>query len=319
MSLLAAVRQRSLQIAFGAWVLLTVVGFALSRGDASARFSVLWSCGALAVLLIEIGIAALIMRRRPLPDLGERAPARNIAIQETVGMWLYGAIVLVAGRIIGLHYFGEGIALHLNGSLVGATRVQSPIEVCTWAAYNGILLALIPFAVFRRRGYSNWALNLKSANLKNDVLVIIVVLAMSIGLDLTGPNIFRLTSHQQIVGGSLSFVVYLFGTDLPVMIFIYSVLLPRYEKLCSPLTAFLVGAASYPTMHIFESWTRYDSPSHAALSVVLVYLTFFPPGLMKSFLTVRTGNAWVHLWAFHAISPHVTIDTPLIVRDFNIR
>ena len=50
-----------------------------------------------------------------------------------------------------------------------------------------------------------------------------------------------------------------------------------------------------------------------------VFLFFFPPGLMKSFLTMRTGNAWVHVWAFHAISPHVTVDTPLIVRDFNIR
>jgi hypothetical protein len=54
-------------------------------------------------------------------------------------------------------------------------------------------------------------------------------------------------------------------------------------------------------------------------SFMLVYMTFFPAGLMKSFLTVRTGNAWVHVWAYHAISPHVTIDTPLVVHDFNIK
>jgi len=40
---------------------------------------------------------------------------------------------------------------------------------------------------------------------------------------------------------------------------------------------------------------------------------------MKSFLTIRTGNAWVHLWAYHAISPHVTTDMRLIVNDFNIK
>ena len=55
------------------------------------------------------------------------------------------------------------------------------------------------------------------------------------------------------------------------------------------------------------------------LSVIVVFLIFFPPGVMKSFLTFRTGNAWVHVWAFHAMSPHVTVDTRLIVRDFHIQ
>jgi hypothetical protein len=53
--------------------------------------------------------------------------------------------------------------------------------------------------------------------------------------------------------------------------------------------------------------------------VIVVFLTFFPPGVMKSFLTMRTGNAWVHMWGFHAISPHVTVDTRLIVADFHIQ
>lgn len=171
-----------------------------------------------------------------------------------LALWLYGAVVMVAGKIIGHHLFGEGIALHLNGSLVGATRVQGPTEVCTWAAYNGFLLALIPYAVFRMRGYSREQLNLRSANWKNDTLVIFAVMVIGIALDLTGPNIFRLTPHQQLVGGLLTFVLHLFGTDLPIMIFIYAILVPRYFRLASPMTAFLLGAASYPTMHIFESW-----------------------------------------------------------------
>lgn len=311
-------QQRSLQVALGLWILMTLAGLALADGDAHAKSLIQWGWIGVVGLLIEIGIVALLTRRRPMPNLAERAPKRVIALREMVAVWVYGAIVLVVGRVLGLHYFGEGIALHLNGSLVGATRVQSPAEVYTWALYNGVFLALIPYVVFRLRGYSNWALNLRSSNLKNDVLVIVVVLAMSVGFDLTGPNIFQLTRHQQIVGGSLSFFLHLFGTDLPIMIFIYSILLPRYEKLCSPMTAFLLGAASYPTMHIYESWARYDSLGQGALSVILVYMTFFPPGLMKSFLTVRTGNAWVHVWGFHAISPHVTVDTRLIVNDFNI-
>jgi hypothetical protein len=103
-----------------------------------------------------------------------------------------------------------------------------------------LLLALIPSVVFRMRGYSNEQLNLKSANLKSDVLVIVVVLAFSAGLDMTGPNIFQLTRHQQIIG-LMSFWLHLFGTDLPIMIVIYSILMPRYFKLFSPLNGLSAG------------------------------------------------------------------------------
>jgi hypothetical protein len=61
------------------------------------------------------------------------------------------------------------------------------------------------------------------------------------------------------------------------------------------MTAYLLGAVSYPTSHIFEPWTQYGSLTPGVSSLMLVYLTFFPAGLMKSFLTVRTGNAWVHV------------------------
>ena len=290
----------------------------LHPGDPKAM--VVFSSIALAFLVLEMGLVALITRRRPIPDLAGRAPERGVALRETLLLWVYGAVALLAGRIIGLHFLGAGIALHLNGSLVGATRVQSPEEVYAFAAYNGIFFALVPYVVFRLLGYSNEQLNLKSANWKSDTIVIFVVMAVGCFMDLAlNGNFLRLTHHQQFVGGLLSFTFHLFGTDLPVMIFIYAILLPRYAKLTAPVTAFLLGAASYPAMHVFESWTRYDTLEHAVLSVIMVFLTFFPPGVMKSFLTVRTGNAWVHMWGFHAISPHVTVDTRLIVADFRIK
>lgn len=152
-----------------------------------------------------------------------------------------------------------------------------------------------------------------------DLLVIVVVLALSAGMDMMGSNIFQLTRHQQFVGGLMSFWLHLFGTDLLIMIVIYSILMPRYFKLFSPMTAYMLGAVSYPTIHIFESGTRYDSMSAAVVSLTYVYLLFIPAGLTKSFLTWRTGNAWVHFWAHHAISPHVTVDTRLIVNDFGIK
>jgi len=313
------VRQRAFYVAILLWLLLCGAGLLISRHTPSYRGLVVGSSRYLVLVVLMFGLVMLLTRKRPVRDLAERAPESSIARRETLAMWAYVAVVMVAGRLIGQHLFGEGIAMHLNGSLVGATRVQPPTEVYTWAAYNGILLALIPYLVFRMRGYSNQQLSLKSANLKSDLLVIIVVLAFSVGIDMMGPNIFQLTRHQQLVGGLMSFWFHLFGTDLPVMIVIYSILMPRYFKLFSPMTAYLLGAVSYPTIHIFESGTRYDSITAAAMSLTFVYLLFIPAGLMKSFLTWRTGNAWVHVWAYHAISPHVTVDTRLIVSDFGIK
>src|SRR5579863_6628633 len=321
--------QRSFQIAVALWIAISVAAVELCHGvmplpmgprPGDPKAMVIFSSIALVILVLEIGLVEVITRRRPMPDLAGRAPERGVALRETLLLWIYGAVVLVAGRIIGLHFFGAGIALHLNGSLVGATRVQSPAEVYAFAAYNGIVFALVPYVVFRLRGYSHEQLNLRSANWKNDAIVIFVVMGIGCSLDLTlNGNFLRLTHHQQFVGGLLSFIFHLFGTDLPVMIFIYAILSSRSAKLTVPLTAFLLGAASYPALHVFESWTRYDTIGHAVLSVIMVFLTFFPPGVMKSFLTVRTGNAWVHMWGFHAISPHVTVDTRLIVADFHIQ
>ena len=51
------------------------------------------------------------------------------------------------------------------------------------------------------------------------------------------------------------------------------------------MTAYLLGALSYPTMHILESGTRYDSIGAAAMSLTFVYLLLIPAGLIKPFLT----------------------------------
>jgi hypothetical protein len=67
-----------------------------------------------------------------------------------------------------------------------------------------------------------------------------------------------------------------------------------------------------------RGWTNFNSPGNAALSVILLLLLYLGPGMFKTVLTLRTGNAWVHVWAYHALAPHVLQDTPLMVKIFRI-
>jgi hypothetical protein len=323
-------RERSLRLAVVLWMASIAAIYPLSSGvlpfhrpnlgGMSFSAQIVFQVFQPLVFFIFLAVIYWLTRRRAIPDMASRAPERSLAARETLLMWLYGAVVLAAGQIVGRQLFGQGIGLHLNGSLFGVTRMQTPQEVWFWAAYNFLLYAAVPYLVFRGRGYSREALNLKSANPRSDALVILIILLMESVLEFGLRGIPRLTGHQLMMGASLSFVVHLLGTGLPVMIFIYSILMPRYALLTgSATTTVLLGAISYAALHLFEYWTVYDSLRHSVLSVIFVALTFFWPGLIKSFLTLRTGNAWVHLWAYHAIAPHVTSDTPNIVKFFSIK
>jgi hypothetical protein len=198
------VRQPSLWIALGIWCLLSAAAILLCRNGVPLNrpelattppiTDVLNNSVGLFMIILLVGAVAFLASHRPLLNLAERAPERSVALHETLAMWIYGAVVLFAGRILGQHYFGEGIALHLNGCLFGATQVQSPAAVYTWAAYNGTFLALLPHLIFRWRGYSLQELNLRSANWKNDALIIAVVMLIGSAYELAGPNIF--SSHR---------------------------------------------------------------------------------------------------------------------------
>ncbi len=103
-------------------------------------------------------------------------------------------------------------------------------------------------------------------------------------------------------------------------IFVYSLLLPRYKKLTgSVATTTILGGITYAAFHVFEYWTLYDSLGNAIFSISMVFIQFFGPGMIKSFLTLRTGNAWVHVWAYHLITPHTLGDTANVAKYFNIR
>jgi len=95
---------------------------------------------------------------------------------------------------------------------------------------------------------------------------------------------------------------------------------PRLLKLTGSIaTTVILGGIAYTLMHGLDAWLAFTSPTDAVLSVIFLFFTYLAPGMFKTFLTLRTGNAWVHVWAYHALAPHTLIDTPLMVKVFGIK
>jgi hypothetical protein len=203
----------------------------------------------------------------------------------------------------------------------GCTTPPVPGEFATWAIYNFVIFAVVPYLWFRRR-YDATQLNLRSIDRRNDWLVIVVICLFDGAFEFAtlGTGLFRLSPSQLLVGAPLTLLLYVIGTVLPTMVLIYSILLPRYLKLTgSATTTVILGGLTYAVMHLVEGWSAFDSSRDTALSLIFVFLGYTGPGMVKSLITLRTGNAWVHTVAYHAVAPHLIIDTPLVVQSFGIR
>jgi len=326
----AVVSHRGVQVAVALWIIGYVVVLWLARGSlpfdrpAVAQLPFAVQMAAPTVGLIEIFVlmvlAFLLTRKRVIPDMAARVPDRRVALRETVVVLAYATVGQVGGWIVGPALGYRPFSFHLAGAVFGCTATPGPAEVWIWALYNFVVFAVAPYLYFRRR-YTSAELNLRSTNRRNDTLLILIVLAIESAFELSvfDKSILRLNPNQVLLGAPLSFAVFFIGTVLPTMVLIYAILLPRYLKLTgSTISAVLLGGLTYAAMHIVEGWSAFDSPRDTALSLIFVLLTYFGPGMIKSVLTLRTGNAWVHALGYHAIAPHVIVDAPLMVKTFHI-
>jgi hypothetical protein len=329
-TLRAILRHRGVRAAAALWVTAYLLVLWLAQGSlpfdrpavAGLPFSV--QMAAPSFTLIEIAVLMLLAffltRRRVIPDMAARAPAHGTALRETVLVLAYAALGQIGGWIVGPALGYRAFSFHIAGSVFGCSVPPQPAEVWTWALYNFLVFAVAPYLYFRRR-YSRAELSLCSSNRRNDALLIFIVLAVESIFELAAldKNIFRLSPHQALVGAPLTFFIFFIGTVLPTMVLIYAILLPRYLKLTgSAISTVLLGGVTYAAMHIVEGWSAFDSPRNTVLSLIFVLLQYFGPGMLKSVLTLRTGNAWVHALSYHAVAPHVIVDTPLMVKVFGI-
>lgn len=58
------------------------------------------------VFFLFLMVIHWLTRRRIVPDMASRALGRGIAVRETLLMWLYGAVVLSLGQLVGRELFG---------------------------------------------------------------------------------------------------------------------------------------------------------------------------------------------------------------------
>jgi hypothetical protein len=324
------INHRGVQATAALWVVSYLVVLWLAQGSlpfdrpAVAQLSFALQMAAPVITLLEIfvlmGLVFLLTRGRVISDIAARAPERRVALRETVIVLTYAALGQVGGWIVGPALGYRAFSFHIAGTVFGCSVLPKPTEVWIWASYNFVIFAVAPYLYFRRR-YTNTQLNLRSTNRRNDALVITVVLAIESAFELAvfNNNIFGLSPRQVLLGAPLTFFIFFLGTVLPTMILIYAILLPRYLRLTgSAISAILLGGLTYAAMHIVEGWSVFDSPRDVALSLIFVLLQYVGPGMIKSVLTLRTGNAWVHAFSYHIVAPHVIVDTPLMTKVFGI-
>jgi hypothetical protein len=330
-SIIAAIlRHRGVQSAAALWVIGYVIAIWLAGGHlpfdrpAIARLPFALQMAAPSITLVEVfvlmGLVFLLTKRRVVPDMAARAPLRDVAMRETLLLLSYAALGQIGGWVLGPALGYRPFSFHIAGTVFGCGVAPLRGEVWTWALYNFAVFAVVPYVYFRRR-YTNNELNLRSTNRRNDARLILIVLVIESAFELMAfdTTIFQLSPHQVLLGAPLTFLIFFIGTVLPTMVLIYAILLPRYLKLTgSAVSAVLLGGLTYAAMHIVEGWSTFDSPRNIVLSLIFVLLQYFGPGMIKSVLTLRTGNAWVHAFSYHIIAPHVIVDTPLMVKVFSI-
>lgn len=238
-----------------------------------------------AEVFLLMAVVHLLTRRRVVPDIATRAPARPVALSETLVVLAYGVLAMLGGFLLGHALGWHAFGFHLDGMVIRTHQEVVPGEALCWATYNLVVYAVLPFVVFRRR-YSTEQLSLHSSNRRADLLLVLVVLVLeaTVQLSLANSSILDLQPHQVLLGAPLTFLLGLAGTVLPTMVFIECILVPHYLKLTGSLPATVIlGGLTYALLHFFDGWTNLTTATDALLSVLYLLLFYTGPGMFKTF------------------------------------
>lgn len=317
-------------IAGVAWLLLNLAIIQLAHGFLPfdrpnlAGVPFVWQVAMPSIALVEqlmlMGLTGWLNRKRSVDTIAARTPDKATAGREVGLVLLYAMAAQAGGWLVGPALGFRPFSFHLAGTLVGCSTLASPAEAMVWASYNFIAFAVLPLLWFKRR-YSFHELCLTFDRKGNDLLVLGVTLVVEAAAQLAvSPGALSLPTSVLLKAAPLTFALFLVGTVLPTMITVYAILTPRYYKLTGSLSvSVILGGLTYAAMHLVEGWSSFKTLDDTVLSLLFVFLSYTGPGMFKSFVTLRTSNAWVHAIGYHAVAPHTLMDTPLIAKVFSIR
>lgn len=159
-----------------------------------------------------------------MPDIAERAPARELALFEAYLVICYGIVAMIGGYVLGRAFGWHAFGFHLDGMVIRTSQEVVPREAICWAVYNLVAYAVVSFAVFRRR-YTTEELSLHPSNRRADLITILTLLVIeSTGqLSLARESILDVSAHQAMLGGPLTFVIGLAGTVMPTMVKVFAI------------------------------------------------------------------------------------------------
>ncbi|MBB6669380.1 hypothetical protein [Cohnella nanjingensis] len=269
-------------------------------------------------------ICLIVLITRGYRDKQLQSPGRETSKKELpllLGYMVFAQLLgLGLGKLFGFH----AISFHLAGSIYGNHEHLELTEMLVWAFFNFIVYAVLPIVyLVLKKGYTLSQLNIISnKNVLRDTIIILVILIIESIVQLEGLSdaLLHLSAKQILLGGFAAFSFNLFGTAIPTAVFLFAILYPRFKAVTNnAIVPIVLGGLAYTALHFFDSWMVFRSPGAFLASLSALFLQYFMPGVVKSVLTDRTGNPWVHMWAYHVIVPHVMIDTPHFVDTFDIK
>lgn len=260
--------------------------------------------GQLATTMM-VGVLLWLSRGQPAIDyrheLGVRRPW-----PEALGVLVYLVVVVnVVGPALGLrsHVGAAGLDDHSRH----AWQAQSAASLVGWAAFYFVFVAGVPLVAFRYRlGYSWRSLLLRFPRPRRWVPYAAVTGAMSLS-GFVSPAYFAVPFWGHLA----TVAIFALGTFIPVMVLVQSILAPRLAILSGSWEggAVLAGIA-YGVYHLREFYLEWHTLPQVAVSLSWVtQIAFF--GVLKAITTLRTGNAWLHIFNTHL--PHLA-EAPEVVR-----
>ncbi len=253
--------------------------------------------GEIVTALMILILIWLSRNRKPidhLSDLQIKQPLR-----ETIALLAYLILtVVIIGPALGVrsHLASAG----LDERSLHAWSSQTVSSVILWAGFYFCFVALVPFLFFTFwRGYTYKSLLLSFPEPKRWIPYAFLTAVISIG-GFVSPAYFELP----LWGHLLTFILFSLGTFIPVMILIQSLLAPRLAILTqSWINGSVLAGLTYGLYHSREFYLEWDSVSQIVVSLAwIMQLAFF--GVLKGVSTLRTGNAWIHIFNTHL--PHLT-------------